>query len=116
MPLFSTTLSSVGTSQIANINWIGGKPITASAIPGSSTQTSDFTIQYSLDDVMRSSSPAWSGVSSATGQPATHYASSVCYPDGVLVSFLSPIAALRLSSTAISSGALTLKVLQGEGW
>ena len=65
---------------------------------------------------MRSSSPVWSGVSSAIGQVAQHFTSSVSYPDGVLVSFLSPVAALRLSSTGLSSSALTFKVLQGEGW
>lgn len=116
MPLTTVSLSSVGTSPVVALNWIGGKPITASVIPGSSTQTSDFTIQYTLDDVVRSSLPVWSGVSSAIGQPAQHFTSSVCYPDGVLVSFLSPAAALRLSSTALSAGSLGFKVVEGEGW
>lgn len=114
MPLFSTTLSSVGTTTISNLNWMGGKPITASVIPGSTGQTSDFTIQYTLDDIMRTSSPAWSGVSSAFGVPAQHFTSSVAFPDGVTVGFLSPVTAIRLNSSALSSGSLTLKVLQGE--
>jgi hypothetical protein len=73
-------------------------------------------LQYSLDDPQRvaAASMVWCGVSSATGQPGTHFASSSVFPDGVFVSFLSPVAALRLNSTT-NANTLTLKVLAGEG-
>lgn len=114
MPLFSAALSSVGVSAIANLNWIGGKPTTASVTPNSSTMTSDYTIQFTLDDIQRSSSPVWVNVSSAVGSSGQHFTAN--FPDGATVQFLSPVAALRLSSTAMSSSGLVFKVVQGEGW
>jgi hypothetical protein len=51
----------------------------------------DFTIQCTLDDLQRSPNPAWTNVSTS------HYAAGV---DGVSVTLLSPVAGLRLSSTA----------------
>jgi hypothetical protein len=93
-----------------------GKPATASVVPGSSSQVTDFTIQFTLDDIMRVSSSlvAWSGVSSAPGQPAQHFTSTGSFPDGVTVGLLSPATAVRLNSTAISSGSLAFRVVQGE--
>lgn len=122
MPLTTVTLSSVGATNFISVNWVGGKPMSVVVIPGSTGQTSDFTIQYTLDDISRiaSTSLVWSGVylSTAPGAfgPATHFTSSQSQPDGVFYSFLSPVAGLRLSSTAISSSALTMKICQGEGW
>ena len=124
MPSATLTLSSPGVTSASNVNGqFGGKPISVAVIPGSSTQNTDFTIQYTLDDIslVKSSLVVWSGVYVSTalgiiGQPATHFTSTGSFPDGVSYSFLSPVAGLRLSSTAISSGSITMKVLQGEGW
>jgi hypothetical protein len=103
------------TSPVANLNWIGGKPTTAS-VTTSSSGSSDFSLQYSVDDVQKvaAASVVWSGVSSAVGQLATHFASTSVFPDGVGVTFQSP-AALRLNSSA-NANTLTVKVVQGEGW
>ena len=121
MPSFTTFLttavsSTPGASAVANLNWIGGKPITASVIPSAATSSGVFELQYSLDDVMRSSSPIWSGVSSAPGVPATVFYSTTCFPDGLFWSFTSPVAAIRINSTGLNCGSFTLKVTQGEGW
>ena len=90
---------------------VGGKPITAS-VTTSSSGTSDFTLQYSLDDPQKvaAASVVWSGVSSAVGSLAQHFTSTAVCPDGVLVTFQTPISASANANT------LTLKVLQGEGW
>jgi len=123
MPLQTVTLSSAGvpgTSAPAQLNWRGGKPATVSifvSTVGGSSGTVD--LQYTLDDLMLvggSSLAVWQGVSSAIGQPATTYNSSTFGSDGVLFQFLYPIAAVRMNSTALSSGPLTMKVIQGEGW
>ena len=116
MPNFTASLSSVGTSPVANLAWGVGKPVTASVVPGSSTQTSDFMLQFTMDDLQLTAASAvqWQGLSSAVGQPATHFQSSVCYPDGVANTFLGPVAALRISASALSSGSLKFKVMEGE--
>jgi hypothetical protein len=122
MPYSVVTLStgSTTTSSPVQVNWRGGKP-TAVQVTASSCFACDFTVQYTNDDVMLvggTSLAQWSGISNATGQPATHFLSSVAYPDGVQYTFLNPIGAVRLGSTAIagaSAGAvLTMRVMQGE--
>lgn len=111
----TTTLSSVGTSDPINMNWRGGKPITALVTLGSTTMSADFTLQYTLDDLQLTTTQTWIGVGSSTGSSVTHF-SSANGDAGVSWTFLNPVAALRISSTAISSSSLTLKALQGEGW
>jgi len=111
----SVTLSSVGTSGPINIDWMGGKPVTAIATLGSTTMTADFTIQYTLDDIQRTTTQTWFGLSSAIGSSVTHF-SSANGDAGVTITFLNPVAALRISSTAISSSSITLRTLQGIGW
>src|SRR4051812_23114892 len=108
MPSQTVTLSSIGTSAPVHINWRGGSPITAALTMGSTTMTADYVLQYTLFDTMlstnavgtASSNAAWLGVSSAVGSSATHY-SAANGDNGVLVSLLTPVAGLRLSSTAI---------------
>lgn len=111
----TTTLSSVGVSNPVNLDWRGSKPVTAVVTLGSTTMTTDFTVQYTLDDLQLVPIPAWVGIGSSTGSSATHF-SSANADAAVTVGFLYPIAGLRISSTAISSSSLTLKALQGAGW
>lgn len=115
--LTSAVSSSPGASAVVDLNWIGAKPVSVSVLPATAGTSAVFQIQYSLDDPMRvaSSLMAWSGVSSATGQPATTFSASAAGLDGVLVSFLNPIAAIRINSSNLAGGPLTMKVLQGEG-
>lgn len=108
---FSVTLSSVGTSDPANIDWRGGGYLTAVVSLGSTTMTTDFTLQYTLDDSQLTSTRTWFGVSSAVGSSITHF-SSANADAGVSFTFLAPVAGLRISSTALSSSTLTLRVLQ----
>jgi hypothetical protein len=84
-----------------------------------------FNIQYTMDDLQRvggSSNALWQNLSSAysdtgitQGTGATFGSSSIVN-DGLIVSILSPLAAVRLNSTSMSGGPLQLKVIQGEGW
>lgn len=127
MTYVTVTLSSVGTSPPVSLNWIGGKATTAVAIASSSGATGDFIVQFTMDDLQRSSSPTWIGFSSNSyaveNAAAAHYSVANTFPSGstgsggecVYVPIPGPIAGLRLSSTAIS-GTLNLKVIQGEGW
>lgn len=109
---FSVTLSSVGTSDPANLDWRGGGYVTALVTLGSTTMTTDWTLQYTLDDSQLSSATrVWLGVSSAVGSSVTHF-SSAAADAGVSFTFLAPIAGLRISSTALSSSSLRLRVLQ----
>lgn len=120
MPFTTVTLTSASTTSSTPValNWIGGKPISVWVTSPTSTSTSIFNLQYTMDDIQRTSSGSvlWAGVSSAQGQAATTFNASAGGTDGAFFQFLSPVAAVRLFSTAISSGPLTMKVIQGEGW
>ena len=130
MVYFTTTLttavsSNPGASTVCNLNWIGGKPTTVVVYSTNTGSSIAFNIQYTMDDPQRvggSSNALWQNLSSAysdtgitQGTGAT-FSSSNIVNDGLLVSFLSPLAAIRLNSTSMSGGPLQLKVIQGEGW
>lgn len=116
MTITSVTVSSSGFSRAVNLDWSNGDPATVSVTANSSTSSGTFSLQYTADDVMLSSSPVWQSVSSAQGQPGTVFSTSAgasLNPDGVLFSFPGPIGAVRLSASNISSGAFVMKVMQG---
>jgi len=113
MPVVS--LSSVGVSSPINLDWRGSKPVTATVTLGSTTMTTDVTLQFTLDDLQISSSPVWVGWASSVGGAVTRFTSANA-DSPPQITFLNPIAGLRLSSTAISASSIQLKVLQGAGW
>lgn len=113
-------------STAVNLNWIGGK-VTSFSASVSSTASADFTIQYTFDDLQRiggSSLALWANLSTdpftqlpSSGMSGIHYtASAVAGTDGVLGFLPGPVAAMRLNSTALGAGTLTLKIIQGEAW
>jgi hypothetical protein len=111
----------VGNSPAANLNWIGGKPTTISLTFTSSTANNDVTVQYSLDDLQRvpSTSVVWGSLSSGGITNSTtpfHFASTTWSDNAFTVQVLSPIAAVRMASSALGGGTATLKVTQGEAW
>lgn len=118
------TLSSVGTSTPANLNWRGGKPTTVTVNTSNTGSSVFFNVQYTLDDVQLTTPAAvtWQNLSSAYSDTnvvfgaGSTFASSNIVPDGLLFSLLSPFGAIRLNSTAITNGPLIMKVMQGEGW
>jgi len=125
MPNVTIQASSVGTYPVA-CNWIGGSPILVGVTLGSTTMTTDFIIQYSLNDLQLSSNPTWFNVSSVsyplniTSFPSTtvtafHFSSAFA-DTPIVLSFENPVGAVRLNSTAISSSFLRFQVLQGESW
>lgn len=123
MPYQTITLSSVGTSTPAALNWRGGKPTTLNVVSTSAGTAISFTVQYTLDDVQLTAAAAvsWFGVSSNTyavdTAGATTFTSSTTFPDGVYVPFPGPIGAVRLNCSSNAGGqTLTMKVTQGEGW
>jgi len=120
MPYQTITLSSAsvpGQSGVVALNWRAGNPTSVAVYPSTTgTQTSAFTIQYTMDDLQLvggTSLALWANVSSAIGSSGTIFTSTAS-AEGVFYSFLTPIAALRLSSTALSSGSLTMKVIQNS--
>ena len=132
MPYFTTTFTTAnsttpGASPAANLNLLGGKPTSVLlSFGGSSTVTNDATIQYTLDDLQLvggASLATWQILSSAIGNNSTtafHLASTTWFDTGFLAQITSPIAAVRMGSSALTSsgglGTITLKVLQGEAW
>jgi hypothetical protein len=102
---------------------------------GSSVAIGDFTVQYTLQDPMLfgyssqyaptgsatyATSAWWFNVSSTpyTTVPSgagTHFTSSTIWPDGIVGTFMAPPAAIRLFSTANTSNALVLSIVQADG-
>jgi hypothetical protein len=123
MPLQTVTLSSgsvPGVSSPAFFSWRGGKPATASIfISTTSTSSAAVSLQFTLDDISLiggTSVAAWQGWSSAPGQPTTVFSASTFADAGVEIPFQTPVTAVRLSATALTSGPLQLRVCQGEAW
>ena len=115
MPNITVTMSSAGTSRPANLAYLNGCPITV-AVYASTTGTANFTVQYTLDDVQTVASPVWAALSSAIGAAGTVFNSTSLTTDGILFNLLTPVAAVRLNSSALSSNPLTMKLIQGESW
>lgn len=118
MPFQTVTISSLGVSPVVALAYGTGNPTTAVVFPSTTGNSSGtFSLQYTMDNIQLSSSTAlWANVSSgAIGSAGTIYQSSNISTDGAFFQFLSPIAALRLSSsTGITTGPLSLKVIQGD--
>jgi hypothetical protein len=125
MPAFSLTFSTAnsttpGFSTAAPLSWQSGKPTTISLTFTSSTANNDVTVQYTLDDLQRvtSTGVVWASLSSAgitaNATSAFHFASTTWSDNAFTAQVLSPIAAVRMGSTAFGGGTATLKVLQGE--
>jgi hypothetical protein len=112
----TVTLSSVGNSPPVNVSWRAGKPISAVVVV-SSLVAADFTIQYTMQDsqVIASSLQTWLSFGSSTGSSATHF-SSANSDASIAIGTQYPMAGLRISSTTLTAGTLTMTVLQAEGW
>jgi hypothetical protein len=97
----SISLSSVGTSRPANLDW---RPETATSysVTGSSSGSFAVFVEGSLDDLQLNPSLVWATVSSATFVANSSF-----------VAISQSAAALRLNSSALSGAVLRLKVLQG---
>ena len=102
MPI-SVTVSSVGVSRSIALDWMTGEDV-AVAVTGSSSGSFAYTIQYTLDDLQRVTSPSWINDPNATALTANS--------SGAFLYQL-PVAGIRLNSSALSSAVLTMKVMQG---
>jgi hypothetical protein len=100
---------------------MSGRPCTVALSWNSSAILCLSQVQYSLDDPQRVSSQnmRWNSVpSTAASSTPQLYASSALFDTGGQVSFLSPIAAIRLFSTSITAGgsqSVSADIIQGEG-
>jgi hypothetical protein len=100
----AVTLTSSGISRAVNLDWESGK-FTSFAVTGSSSGTFTYTVEGALDDLQQTSSAnvAWFPLSSATTANSS------------INIFSGPLAGIRLNASAMSSAALTLRILQGIG-
>jgi hypothetical protein len=104
----SVTLSSAGTAYLPT-DYRAAKTTTAGVTFSSSTSSAAYQLQATLDDPMWSASPTWFLVSSVT------YTSSTNFDTPTLLSITTPVAAVRINSSGLSSGSITLKMLQTAG-
>jgi len=124
--LTTAVSSSPGASQAKNINWVGGKPTTVTVFSTVTGSSIAFNVQFTMNELQRvggSSLAYWQNLSSAysdtgvnTSSGSLFGSSSLDPVSGMTVSFLSPIAAIRLNSTSMGNGPLTAKVIAGEAW
>lgn len=117
----TVTLSSVGTSGVVALDWMGGGPTVVELTFTSTTLTAAGALQYTLDDLMRtaSSQVTWRPVSSTpygTIGSSTPFTWSSSFGDvGFTYAFPYPVAGLRFTSSNLSSGSIMMDVLQGGG-
>jgi len=132
MTYFTTSLSCTansstpGASTVCALDWRGGSPTTVVVTATNSGSSIFYNIQYTLDDVnlvggtslayWQNLSSAWADTSVNTSSGSLFASSNLDPAAGLTVSLLSPIAAVRLNSTALTAGPLVMKVIQGEGW
>jgi hypothetical protein len=98
----TVTLSSIGTSPAIALDYIAAKATTFS-VTASTSGSWNYTVQGTLDDPMRVTSPTWFTLSSAALTATS-----------TITSFLSPLAGVRLNSS-VNGGTLTLWALQNAG-
>lgn len=106
----SVTLSSVGTATL-NTDYLGAKTTSVAVRFTSSTSSDVFSVQATLDDpmVIASSNRSWFTLSSAT------IISTTSFDSGYYLPILTPVAAVRINSSVLSSGSIVLQVLQNAG-
>lgn len=104
----SVTISSAGTGYLT-LDYIGAKTTSISASFSSSTSSAAYQIQGTFDSPQMVSSPTWFLLSTTT------FTSSTNFDTPTMVQVLTPIAGVRLNSTGLSSGSITLRVLQNAG-
>ena len=124
MTFVTVTLTSASTGSFSTpvgLSWRSGKPTTVSIFPSSATTSAAWTLQYTLDDVTLipagSSFVTWLNyVASAIGVPGVVYNATTAGTDGSLFPLLSPFAGVRMQSTGVTGGTLTMKVIQPDGF
>jgi len=104
----SITLSSVGTAYLPT-DYIGAKGATVGVTFSTSTSSAAYQLQATLDDPMRVTSPTWFFISTTT------YTSSTNFDQPTIMQILTPVAGVRINSTGLSAGSITLRALQNAG-
>jgi hypothetical protein len=105
----SVTISSAGTGGSIITDWIGAKTTSVTATFSTSTSSAAFKLEGTLDSSALGFSPMWFALSTTTFTSSTHFDS----PPFVQVQ--SPLAGVRLNSTGLSAGTITMDVLQNAG-
>lgn len=102
------TLSSVTTSTGINLDYRQSPFNVSVAVTGSSSGTFGYTVQYSLDD------PNYlTAIGSTRSAVWFNDANLAAVSSNGTTNYMFPVAQIRLDSTAVSSAALTLCVIQG---
>src|SRR5262245_37156939 len=121
--LVTITVSSAGTSRAAALDWMTGGPTSVLISAASTTASATGIVQFTLDDILRTTSTGvlWVSFSSdfrATGSTVTGFTiqASAIYDAPFFSRIESPIAALRVSCTSFSTSGFLMEILQGRGW
>lgn len=105
----SVTISSAGTSENLILDYVGAKTTSLRGFFSSSTSSAAFTIQATLQSSARGETVTWFTLSSAT------FTSSTAFDTVPFMQVLTPLAGVRLNSTGLSTGSITLTALQNAG-
>ena len=119
------TSSAASNSVPVMMDWRVGNPATAIMYASTVAASSGpFSLQFTLDDpnlIGGSSLAKWSTLSSqgfaaysSGATPLVHSASAIAISEGIMYTIMTPVAALRLSSSTGVTGSAILKVIQGE--
>lgn len=102
------TMSSVATSTNINLDTRQSPFNVSVAVTGSSSGTFGYTVQYTLDDAQ------WlANIGSTRAQVWFNDVNLVALSSNGTGNYMFPVAAVRLNSTAVSSAAITMCVIQG---
>src|SRR5262245_45196560 len=118
-----TLVSSAGTSRVINLDWMTGGPTSVLVSAASTSASATGIMQFTLDDVLRTTSTGvtWVSFSSdfrAAGSTVSGFTiqASAITDNPFFTRIESPIAALRLSCTSFSTSGFMIEILQGRGW
>lgn len=106
----SITASSAGTSATLITDFVGAKTTSINVTFSTSTSSAAYQLQGTLDSSAQTgASPTWFLLSTTT------FTSSTNFDTPTLVQVTTPLAGVRLNSTGLSAGSITLRVLQNAG-
>ncbi len=125
MPSNPTTVlssTSTGNSAVVALDWMAGGPTTVRLTAGTSLAVATGHVEWTLDDILKTSSSLvlWAPLSTTgtLNSTASGAISSTSVIDGQALglSIQSPVAALRFATTAFTTIGFVMTVMQGRGW
>ena len=126
MPTTTVLISSAGTSRVVALDYMCGGPVSVRLTSPSTTASASAggVLQYTFNDIQAAATlqtttaVLWSGVSSTPNSTvaALVLTSSQLIDVSYVYTFQNPVAALRFSCSAFSSGGILMDVIQGRSF